>query len=103
MSDNAVDAMDDVTSFLGLPEFDFQNTTSVGRYNVGGHRGYDTVTTVDEESDETDEPITTQESKSSPPDLTAISDELMTELLEFYRPYNERLFELIGKRCAWKE
>ena len=104
MGDNPVDTMDDVSSFLGLPEFDFRNTTSVGRYNVGGHRGYDTVTTADEESDEHDEPLSpAPESNSSPIGLTSISDEVMTELMEFYRPYNERLFALIGKRCTWKE
>lgn len=104
MGDNPVDTMDDVSSFLGLPEFDFRNTTSAGRYNVGGHRGYDTLTTADEEADEHDESLSsTSESKSSSIDLTSISDELMTELMEFYRPYNERLFALIGRRCAWKE
>ncbi len=104
MGDYPVDTMDDVSSFLGLPEFDFTNTTSVGRYNVGGHRGYDTLTTADEEADEHDEQVSsTSESKPSSIDLTSISDELMTELMEFYRPYNERLFTLIGRRCAWKE
>lgn len=109
MGDNPSDTMDDVSSFLGLPDFDFRNVTSAGWYNVGGHRGYDTVTVVDEESDKDNEPTSTSPaststtSLSSPIDLTSISDELMTDLLEFYRPYNERLFELIGKRCAWKE
>jgi len=109
MGDNPANAMDDVSSFLGLPDFDFRNVTSSGWYNVGGHRGYDTVTVVDEESDEHNEPTSTSPaststtSLSSPIDLTSISDELMTDLLELYRPYNERLFELIGKRCAWKE
>lgn len=104
-----IHTMDDVSSFLGLPDFDFRNVTSAGWYNVGGHRGYDTVTVVDEESDKDNEPTftspasTSTTSLSSPIDLTSISDELMTDLLEFYRPYNERLFELIGKRCAWKE
>ena len=101
MGDTPIKAMNDVTSFLGLPKFDFKNVTSVGRYNVGGHRGYDTITTVEEGTDESNE--IAKKSSSSDMDLTSISDELMAKLKEFYRPYNERLFALIGKRCAWKE
>ena len=115
LGDTPAEAMADVTRFLGLPDFDFTNVTSAGRYNVGGHRGYDTVTTDEEIVEEIAEEIAEEEessneammgtaaTNSSQIDLTAVSDELMSELLEFYRPYNERLFELIGKRCAWKE
>ena len=102
MGDEPVESMNDVASFLGLPKFDFTAATRLGRYNVGGHRGYDTVTAVDEESDESNQ-SSPLDNKTAPIDLTSISDELMTELKEFYRPYNERLFQLIGKRCDWKE
>lgn len=105
MGDAPAESMADVTRFLGLPDFDFTNVTSTGRYNVGGHEGYDTVTTDEEIAEEVADEIIEEQivANSSQIDLTAISEELMTELLEFYRPYNERLFELIGKRCAWKE
>ena len=107
MADTPDRALVDVTKFLGLPEFDFTNVTSVGRYNVGGHRGYDTVTkshdedTADDHSERTlnvsEEPIQIDE------DLLAISDALMHELVHFYHPFKERLFQLIGKRCPWSE
>ena len=105
--------MDDVTSFLGLPEFDFTNVTGVGRYNVGGHRGYDTVTKSHDGDNGThgakapgSGKIVQQDSPSDATggiDLTAISDAFRNELNQFYRPYNERLFEMIGKRCPWEE
>ena len=95
-------AMDDVTKFLGLPEFDFTSVTSVGRYNVGGHRGYDTITR-DEDNDEVTIPEDQLQVNQEPSvsDLLAISDALRNELLHFYKPYNERLFRMIGKRCPW--
>eukprot|EP00581_Thalassiosira_minuscula_P018862 CAMPEP_0183718088 /NCGR_PEP_ID=MMETSP0737-20130205/11435_1 /TAXON_ID=385413 /ORGANISM="Thalassiosira miniscula, Strain CCMP1093" /LENGTH=781 /DNA_ID=CAMNT_0025947577 /DNA_START=1202 /DNA_END=3544 /DNA_ORIENTATION=- len=113
MANSPNDVMDDLTKFLGLPEFDFTNVTGVGRYNVGGHRGYDTVTKspdediiVDEE--EMEEPASRMLSQrhlsstdENDVDLLAISDALMNELIHFYQPYNERLFHLIGKRCPW--
>jgi hypothetical protein len=85
-----------------LPEFDgWENVTGVGRYNVGsigGHRGYDSVSKVHE--DEGEEDLSTSMDKAME-HLTSLSDSLMSELMEFYQPYNERLFELIGKRCSW--
>ena len=103
MGDTPAKAIADVARFLGLPAFDFRNVTGIGRYNVDGHTGYDTASAVDEESDGNEELIETSPTNSSLTDLTSISDRLMSELMEFYRPYNERLFELIGKRCAWTE
>lgn len=105
MADRPVKAMANVTKFLGLPEFDsWSDVTNVGRYNVGGHRGYDTITQLSDEEDEDGD----DRSDGGDPDvdkarmdLSSISDTLMSELVEFYRPYNERLFELIGKRCPW--
>ena len=116
--------MESITSFLGLPAFDFENVTDVGRYNVGGHRGYDTITKSHEEDDEEDitkvESTDDEESSNVKPEermlleevvgddetptdnLLVISDALRNELENFYRPYNERLFQLIGKRCPWK-
>ena len=105
--------MEDLTKFLGLPEFDFSNVTSVGRYNVGGNPGYDKATKIDEEGDDNEETVAgnnnnrllqheESSSNTDDTDLLAISDALMNELVHFYRPYNERLFQLIGKRCPWK-
>lgn len=99
-------AMDDVTKFLGLPEFDFTSVTSVGRYNVGGHRGYDTITQDEDNGEITPEEDQLQVNQESSvytdnDDLLAISDALRNELLHFYKPYNERLFRMIGKRCPW--
>ena len=105
-------SMDDVTKFLGLPKFDYTNVTNVGRYNVGGHRGYDTITKSQKNDDNKlsqaellGMPRRSKESSSSikkdVDPLLSISDELMNELVQFYHPYNERLFHLIGKRCPW--
>jgi len=116
--------MESITSFLGLPAFDFENVTDVGRYNVGGHRGYDTITKSHEEEDDEDiskvESTDDGESSDTKPEermlveeeeaedeaptdnLLVISDALRNELEHFYQPYDERLFRLIGKRCPWK-
>ncbi len=111
-------SMDDVTEFLGLPKFDYTNVTNVGRYNVGGHRGYDTVTKFHEQygslisenpasanhessnGDSEEEEAADEEEVEDDPLLT-ISDAFLNELVHFYHPYNERLFRLIGKRCPW--
>jgi len=109
MADTPESAMDDVTKFLGLPEFDFTNVTNVGRYNVGGHRGYDSITKSHDDDDDNGVPeeraLSEQDSLTQhgdDVDLLAVSDALMNELIHFYQPYNERLFLLIGKRCPWK-
>ena len=117
--------MESITSFLGLPDFDFENVTDVGRYNVGGHRGYDTITKLHEEDDEDismvestddedrsntkpeermllEEVVGEDETPNKVDNLLVISDALRNELQHFYRPYNERLFQLIRKRCPWK-
>lgn len=82
------DAMSDVSDFLGLPRFNYTNVTSTGLYNVGGHRGYDTVTEWNETNDYAYDDI-------------PISKELRKEYLDFVEPFNERLFQLTGKRCDW--
>jgi len=124
MANTPETTMESITSFLGLPAFDFENITDVGRYNVGGHRGYDTITKSHEEDDEDktkmvqstgdeestdikpEERMLVEEvvgDDETPTDnLLVISDALRNELEHFYRPYNERLFRLIGKRCPWR-
>ena len=114
MADTPESTMENVTHFLGLPDFDFTNVTSVGRYNVGGHRGYDTITKLHPDDDEnhgaamSEDPLSfphdesssgTADEKDDP--LLTISDAFLNELIHFYQPHNERLFQLIGKRCPW--
>lgn len=95
-----VDTMENVTKFLGLPVFhSWENVTNVGRYNVGsvnGHRGYDSV------EDELSSSYSDASTDKAMTRLTTISDSLRSQLNEFYEPYNERLFRLIGKSCPWK-
>jgi hypothetical protein len=81
------EVMSNVSDFLGLPAFDFTNVTSAGLYNVGGHTGYDTVTQWNH--------------TNYTPDAIPISKELRKEYLKFVKPFNERLFQLVGKRCDW--
>ena len=125
MANTPETTMESITNFLGLPAFDFENVTEVGRYNVGGHRGYDTITKSHEEDDEDitkvvqstddqessdikpeerllEEVVGEDETPNKVDNLLVISDALRNELQHFYRPYNERLFQLIGKRCPWK-
>lgn len=104
MRDNAADMLGHLSSWLGLPEFDFSDVVSEGMYNVGGHRGYDEATSWEEVTgkdaeahQEEDEHDLLEEREKNIP----ISDELRQELLEFVKPFNERLFELTGQRCNW--
>jgi hypothetical protein len=97
------ETMLNVSLFLGLPRFDYTNVTNEGMYNVGFHQGYDTLTTWDEIEKET-------ESEHDEDDRdyanigydVEVSEELRNELMKFFQPYNEALFELIGKRCQWE-
>ena len=92
--------MSNVSRFLGLPEFDFTNVTDGGMYNVGFNQGYDTVTSWEDIENKTvnDEDSDYQDFANIGYDVD-ISDELRNELADFFRPYNEDLFQLIGKRC----
>jgi hypothetical protein len=102
MANRSIETMENVTRFLGLPGFDsWGNVTDVGYYNVGGHRGYDTITQVDNDEDESESDFGESAIDRAMAHLTNIPDSLMSELMKFYHPYNERLFDLIGKRCPW--
>lgn len=94
--------MSNVSRFLGLPEFDFTNVTDGGMYNVGFNQGYDTVTSWEDIENKTvnDEDSDYQDFANIGYDVD-ISDELRNELADFFRPYNEDLFQLIGKQCKW--
>ncbi|CAJ1954121.1 unnamed protein product [Cylindrotheca closterium] len=80
---------------LGLPDYDFEPVIAQGAYNVGGHRGYDTATSWNEVRNETDN------YSGDDGDEIPLSVELRQELDEFLKPFNERLFNLVGKRCDW--
>ena len=113
MRDNTADMLNHLTSWLGLPEFDFSEVVSQGMFNVGGNRRYDLATPweeVDQEAANVENAGTEDEAhqKEDEHDLLEereeiipISDELRQELLEFVRPFNERLFTLTGQRCSW--
>ena len=82
--------MNRVGEFLGLPRYDnFSAVVQGGAYNVGGHRGYDHEISWNQLK---------QEHKS---DDIPLTDEFRKELEEFIKPYNERLFEMTGRRCDW--
>lgn len=84
------ESMTNVTEFLGLPSFDFSEVTGAGMFNMGGNTGYDTVTKWGESV-----------GFASATDDIPISAELRKEYMEFVKPFNERLFQLMGKRCNW--
>ena len=101
MASRANEFMDDVTAFLGLPDFDFRSVTEVGRYNVGGHRGYNTVLGNSNAMDEEEDDKIDHKSREYR-DLLDISDGLKKDLEQFYRPFNSRLFKLMGGGgCPW--
>lgn len=87
LKNDASVTMSDVSDFLGLPSFNFDEVTSKGMYNVGGHTGYETVTSWNKTSSESTE--------------IPISPALKKDYLDFVRPFNERLFQLTGKQCNW--
>jgi hypothetical protein len=84
--------------FLGLPSYNFSETVSRGAYNVGGHEGYDKEVSWSELENER---ISNTTDDSASEQEIPLSIEFRRELEEFIRPYNDRLFELIGRRCDW--
>lgn len=86
LSDLSGEPMNELGLFLGLPSHNFSTAVREGPYNVGGHRGYDKEISWDEV------------------DINKhgnLSADLKRELVEFIGPYNERLFNLTGRRCSW--
>jgi len=85
---STTEAMSNVTSFLGLPDFDFSTTIANGIYNVGGrNEGFGKRTKNAE----------VQHNRTSLP----ISDGLKEQVLAFVENYNQRLFSIIGRKCLW--
>ena len=95
MKDLSGASMEPLRQWLGLPIFNFSNTLKQGAYNVGGHLGYD----KQEPWDSFSQPNSS--GGLSPGKVIPLSDEFRQELETFVRPYNERLFKLVGKRCQW--
>ena len=86
---NGIHKMNNLTAFLGLPAYNFSEVLAEGFYNVADHEGYDTLTTR-------------EETRNSHHDIP-LSDFMKQDLLDFFAPYNEQLFELIGRRCPWQK
>jgi hypothetical protein len=100
LSDMSGHPMNQLGSFLGLPEHNFSSIVMKGAYNVGGHKGYDNEvpwSTVEEESSTVEMKSQGNEPKKEIP----LSEEFRRELADFVQPYNERLFALTGRRCDW--
>jgi len=85
LKERPASTMSDLSDFLGLPAYNFTNVYE-GEYNVGSHTGYDTLTSWKNESSAVNIPI---------------SKTLKQELLEFFMPYNQRLYKITGKHCDW--
>jgi hypothetical protein len=98
LSDMTGEPLNKLGQFLGLPSYNFSGTVSRGAYNVGNHQGYDVEVSWNELEEElfsnaTDDNAMEQE--------IPLSVDFRQELEGFIRPYNERLFELVGRRCDW--
>jgi len=91
LSDHSGEAMNRLALHLGLPRHDFSKIVSRGAYNVGGHERYAFVSM---------DAINVTTTKKGAED--ELPPDLKQELLDFVRPYNERLFKLTGKRCNWQ-
>lgn len=91
--------MSELSEFLGLPKFDFDDVVNKGMYNVGGNEGYDKVTTWG--TQERNDDGSKEEATGNNDAIIPLSDGLKKEVLSFVEPYNERLFEISGKRCNW--
>lgn len=100
MRDLSGEPLNRVGEFLGLPTFNFSSVVGQGMYNVGGHKGYDKVTSWEQVHTEHDGQNATQNNNDKEP--IPISPEFRKEMLDFFRPHNERLFKLIGRRCNWE-
>jgi hypothetical protein len=88
LSDRSGETLNQLGDFLGLPpgQYNFSESIAAGAYNVAGYRGYDQEV-----------PLDVIETKPEIP----LSKEVRLQLDEFIRPYNERLFKLVGRTCEW--
>lgn len=107
MRDMTGEPINKLGRFLGLPSFNFSGIVNAGAYNVGGHKGYDKVTSWDtvgaarEETQPPEQLNVTTPSPSSEEGEIPLTPEFKQEMLDFYKPHNERLFKLVRRRCNW--
>jgi hypothetical protein len=100
MKDMSGEPLNRLGEHLGLPPFNFSGVVSEGAYNVGEHQGYDQITTWDTVEGEDEQKKAAVNATTSTEEIP-ISAEFRAELLDFFRPHNERLFKLVGRRCDW--
>ena len=100
------DKLNELSLHLGLPSYNYTPVIAQGAFNVGGNRGYDQATAWEDIHNETELPrepfnVSIDDEQTEFDDGIPISPETRRELLEFLQPYNERLFQLVGRRCDW--
>jgi len=95
LKDLSGQSLEPLRQWLGLPPFNFSTVLQQGAYNVGGHgnMAYDTSTSW---ASIQEQPNATGMETEIP-----LSAAFRRELESFLQPYNERLFQLVGKRCQW--
>jgi hypothetical protein len=109
MKDMTGEAINKVGKFLGLPSFNFSGIVNAGAYNVGGHKGFDKVTSWEtvgagrEVLPHQQSNVTrTTPSPEEPEEMEIpLPVDFKQEMLDFYKPHNERLFQLVKRRCQW--
>ena len=97
MRDLSGEPINQLAQFLGLPSYNFSSVVGEGMYNVAGHKGYDKEVTWEQVEKEAEEDSSGNETETNIP----LSDEFRQELEDFIRPFNERLFQLVGRQCNW--
>ena len=91
LSDVSGKGVSRVADFLGLPGFNFSQVVQKGAYNVGGHQGYDNEVAWDIVANETHH--------ASVLKPIPLSEDLLRQVQSFVQPFNERLFQMVGKQC----
>lgn len=99
LKDMTGEPLNQLGQFLGLHSFNFSQIVGRGAYNVGSHRGYDNEVSWNELQVES--LSNTSDSESADSEAIPLSDQVRRDLEDFVRPYNERLFKLVGRRCKW--
>ena len=101
LKDMSGEPLNKLGQFLGLQSFNFSQIVSRGAYNVGSHHGYDNEVSWNELEVESQNNISEGTGSSGIVDVIPLSDQVRRDLEDFVRPYNERLFNLVGRRCNW--
>jgi hypothetical protein len=99
LKDMTGEPINQLGQFLGLHSFNFSKIVSRGAYNVGSHHGYDNEVSWNEL--EVENASNASGGVNDNLDTVPLSDLVRQELEDFVRPYNERLFKLVGRRCNW--